>query len=59
MAAIGREAGGGRDAQGAGCSGGCGEPWLSGQEHLQLKQEALGSIPAAALGFFSLSAGLY
>ena len=28
-------------------------------EHLQLKQEALGSIPSGCPGFFSLSAGLY
>ena len=28
-------------------------------EHLQLKQEALSSIPSGCPGFFSLSAGLY
>ncbi len=37
--------------------------WLWGavaqwSEHLQLKQEALGSIPGGYPGFFSLSAGL-
>ena len=38
--------------------------WLWGavaqwSEHLQLKQEALGSIPSGCPGFFFLSAGLY
>ena len=38
--------------------------WLWGavaqwSERLQLKQEALGSIPGGYPGFFSLSAGLY
>ena len=37
--------------------------WLWGaiaqwSEHLQLKQEALGSVPGGYPGFFSLSAGL-